>query len=126
MRVLFDQLEFRTLLPRLMEAVGEVGAATTAEAETIEADVEVLRDPSAVAARLDEVRAAGARYALEPRWEGVPGHAVRSSASRLADDAGRVTYFDGAALGDPDVAAAARARCSRPAGHRSSRTAPRS
>ena len=104
-RVLFDQLAFRTLLPRVMEAVGEAGAATTAEAETIEADVEVLRDPNAVAARLDEVRAAGARYTLEPRWEGVPGTSALLGIA-LADDAGRVTYFDGAALGDPAVAAA--------------------
>ena len=58
------------------------GRRDDAEAETIEADVEVLRDPSAIAARLDEVRAAGARYALEPRWEGVPVTQSARSASR--------------------------------------------
>src|SRR5688572_14109602 len=42
-RVLFDQLEFRTLLPRLFEAVGESAAEETA-ADTLEADVAVLRD----------------------------------------------------------------------------------
>src|SRR5574341_317344 len=39
-RVLFDQLEFRTLLPRLFEAVGESAAEDTA-ADTLEAEVTV-------------------------------------------------------------------------------------
>src|SRR5262249_47052903 len=36
-RVLFDQLEFRTLLPRLLEAIGEVAAVP--EADVLEVDV---------------------------------------------------------------------------------------
>ncbi|HZP31210.1 MAG TPA: DNA polymerase I [Acidimicrobiia bacterium] len=104
-RVLFDQLAFRTLLPRIMEAVGDVSAAVTAEAETIEADVEVLRDAAAVAKRLDEVRVANARYALEPRWEGVAGQSALLGLA-LADEAGRVTYFDGSVLADAAVVAA--------------------
>jgi DNA polymerase-1 len=104
-RVLFDQLAFRTLLPRVMEAVGEVSAVPEAEAATIEADVEILREPGAVAERLEGVRAAGARYALEPRWEGVPGHSVLLGVA-LADEAGRVTYVDGSTFADPAVAAA--------------------
>src|SRR5262245_2651606 len=39
-RVLFDQLEFRTLLPRLLEAVGDTSAADDALGETL--DVEVV------------------------------------------------------------------------------------
>ena len=41
-RTLFDQLAFRTLMPRLLEAVGETSAVT--EADTLEVDAAVLRD----------------------------------------------------------------------------------
>src|SRR3954453_805370 len=40
-RVLFDQLAFRTLLPRLLDAVGEVAAESDAESATLEAHVTV-------------------------------------------------------------------------------------
>src|SRR3954471_21522340 len=46
-RVLFDQLAFRTLLPRLLEAVGESSAAEV-EAGSLEVDVRVARDEMAV------------------------------------------------------------------------------
>src|SRR4030095_13748525 len=52
-RVLFDQLEFRTLLPRLMEAVGQVAAPSDVEAATLEAAVVPPRDAKAVVPRLD-------------------------------------------------------------------------
>ncbi len=104
-RVLFDQLAFRTLLPRMMEAVGEASAAPEAEAATIEAEVEYLHDAAAVAARLEAVRSAGVRYSLEPRWDGVPAHSALLGVA-LADDDGRVTYFDGSVLADPAVVAA--------------------
>jgi DNA polymerase-1 len=104
-RVLFDQLAFRTLLPRIMEAVGDVSAETTLEAEVIEADVEILRDPQTVVRLLEEVGAANSRYSLEPRWEGAPGHSPLLGLA-LADEAGRVAYFDGGVLADPAVVAA--------------------
>jgi DNA polymerase-1 len=68
MRVLFNQLEFRTLLPRMLDAVGDA-AAEAPEAETLEVDVTIARDAKAAA---DALRAAanGERVALEPRWEG--------------------------------------------------------
>lgn len=99
-RVLFNQLEFRTLLPRLFEAVGETAAAP--EAEALECDVETLRDAGALSTRLRDLAAAGAPYAIEPRWSGAPG---RSSLTGLAvaDGDARVTYADGELLHDAKV-----------------------
>jgi len=103
-RVLFDQLAFRTLLPRMMEAVGQVAADEEA-AETLDTEVEVLRDASALVARIEEVANAGERYALDARWEGaVPGTALAGLA--IATAGGRVTYAEGALVGDPKVTSA--------------------
>jgi DNA polymerase-1 len=49
-RVLFDQLEFRTLWTRLLEAVGET--AVEVESETLATEVEVLPDAAAAVRRL--------------------------------------------------------------------------
>ncbi len=100
-RVLFNQLEFRTLLPRLLEAIGETAAAP--EAETLEVDVEVLRDAGVVATRVRDLTNANARYAIEPRWAGAAG---RSDVIGLAfaDDTPRVTYADAELLRDAKVA----------------------
>ena len=103
-RVLFDQLEFRTLLPRMMEAVGEVAAEARAEAVTLDTEVELVRDAAQAVERLESVLVAGAPYALEPRWEAVAGGPLAGLA--LADGAGRVTYLDGSILADPAVATA--------------------
>jgi len=72
-RVLFDQLEFRTLLPRLMEAVGDRSAPSEAAPSTFEVEVIDVRTPSEAAARLDAIRTAGAEYAMEVRWSGIAG-----------------------------------------------------
>jgi DNA polymerase-1 len=100
-RVLFNQLEFRTLLPRLFEAIGETAA--TPEAEALECEVEVLRDAGAVATRLRDLNAANQAYAMEARWVGVAG---RSDVLGLAfaDEGARVTYVDAGLLRDPKVA----------------------
>src|SRR5262249_47898125 len=55
-RVLFDQLEFRSLWPRLLEAVGE--AAAEPEAENLEAEVAVLADADPATRRLRELASA--------------------------------------------------------------------
>jgi DNA polymerase-1 len=102
-RVLFDQLAFRTLLPRMMEAVGQTAAV--AEAETLETDVETIRDAATAAARLRAALDAGSRYALEPRWEGVPGRSGLLGLA-IAEADGRVAYIDGDLIRDPDVLAA--------------------
>jgi DNA polymerase-1 len=101
-RVLFDQLAFRTLLPRLLDALGD-SSADQESATTFDVDVELVRDAAALVARLDEIVAAGSVYALEPVWDGLP---VTSPlrALALAHD-GRTAYVDGALLADPSVAA---------------------
>ena len=99
-RQLFDQLAFRTLWPRLLEAVGEVAAE--AESSTLDADVEVLRDAADAVGRLQQIKRAGALYAIEPRWEGTPV-ATPLRAVALADGDGRSTYVDAELLRDPAV-----------------------
>ena len=100
-RVLFDQLEFRTLLPRLFEAVGE-GAAEP-ESDSLEAEVVVARDAAAAATRLRDLSAGGRPYALEPMWDGDAGKtALRGLA--VTEDGKTATYIDGDKLRDPKVA----------------------
>jgi DNA polymerase I len=101
LRVLFNQLEFRLLLPRILDAVGDV--ADTPDAETLEVDVAIARD---AAAAVDALNAAlkGERLALEPRWSGAAG---RSSVTGLAISAGNdACYIAGDLLDDANVRAA--------------------
>lgn len=72
-RKLFNQLSFRTLLNRLLATVG--GAAESG-ADTAAVLVTVVADAAAAAAFLSEVGKSGARYAIEPSWEGVPGRSA--------------------------------------------------
>jgi len=102
-RILFDQLAFRTLLPRMMEAVGSTAAAP--EAETLDTDVEVIRDAPAAVQRLRELTSSDARYALEPRWEGPPGRSGLLGLA-VADADGGAAYLDGDLLRDAEVLAA--------------------
>jgi len=102
-RKLFDQLAFRTLLPRLLEAVGDSAAAP--ESSVLEIETVVLRDTDAVVARIGELIRRGERYAIEPRWEGTPvGSPLRAVA--FADDTGSAWYVDAELLHDERVAAA--------------------
>jgi DNA polymerase-1 len=102
-RVLFDQLAFRTLLPRMMAAVGAVAAEP--ESEVLETEVVVLRDATAAAERLRALASSRARYALEPRWDGTPGRSGLVGLAIATDD-GAVSYLDGVLLHDEDVLAA--------------------
>jgi DNA polymerase-1 len=100
-RVLFEQLAFRTLLPRLLEALGETSAAVAAGAESLDVEVEVLRDAAAVVARFDELSALEEPYALEPRWDGAP---VTSALRAVGVAHGsRAAYVDADLLDDPSV-----------------------
>ena len=128
-RVLFDQLAFRTLLPRLMEAVGEVAAPSDApRPTTLDVDVDDAarrRRPSSRASTSS--RDAGDAYALE-RAVGAarrPQPTSTGSASP-ADDARRPLRRTATSLARARGARRARARWSTPAGRRSSRTGPRS
>jgi hypothetical protein len=51
LRVLFNQLEFRTLLPRILDAVGDVAEAAPPN-ETLDVDVLVARDEKAAVTAL--------------------------------------------------------------------------
>jgi DNA polymerase-1 len=98
-RVLFDQLAFRTLMPRLLEAVGEVAAE--AEADTLEVDVDVVRDAPAAEQLLADIAKAGDAYAIEPRWDGAPvTSALRAVAFARGD---RTLYVDGELLAAQSV-----------------------
>ncbi|MCI0633967.1 MAG: DNA polymerase I [Actinobacteria bacterium] len=99
-RVLFDQLEFRTLLPRLFEAVGESAAAEEA-APTLDADVTVVRDQAAAAERLGAIAKAGQPYALEGRWAATPGRSELLGLGLAAD--GDAAYLDRELLDAPTV-----------------------
>jgi DNA polymerase-1 len=102
-RVLFDQLEFRTLLPRLLEAVGEVAAEP--EADALDVEVESIRQPAAAVKRLQAVAKAGKRYAVEARWASAPVTSALVGLGVATDD-GTVSYLDGSLLADDEVAAA--------------------
>src|SRR3954447_16301879 len=95
MRVLFNQLEFRTLLPRMLDAVGDA-AAEAPEAEMLEVDVTIARDAKAAAEAL-RAAANGERVAIEPRWE---WRTVCGIAVSTGDDA---VYIAGDLLNDPIV-----------------------
>ncbi|MCU1456675.1 MAG: polymerase [Actinomycetia bacterium] len=75
-RTIFHQLEFRTLLPRLLAAVGDTQSATEETAAALEAEVRVIPDAAAAADRLAAIGVAGDRYALDARWSGVPGRSA--------------------------------------------------
>jgi DNA polymerase I len=100
-RVLFDQLAFRTLLPRLLEAVGESSAAET-ESTTFDVEVTVARDEMAALEVLGTLAQRDAPYAMEARWEGAPGTS-RLRAVAVATDDASATYLDGALLADAAV-----------------------
>jgi DNA polymerase I len=99
-RVLFDQLEFRTLLPRLFEAVGE--EATEPEAAALEADVTVVAEAAAAATRLRDLGAVERPYALESRWEGDAGRSPLIGLA-ITDEDGKAEYIDAELLRDTKV-----------------------
>jgi DNA polymerase-1 len=97
-RVLFNQLEFRLLLPRILDAVGDV--ADTPDADTLEVDVAIARDAPAAVGAL-QAAAKTDRVAIEPRWAGAVG---RSAIVGLAISTGEdATFIDGDLLADPSV-----------------------
>ncbi len=102
-RDLFTQLEFRTLYPRLLEAVGAAAAPTNAEAFDVE--VEVVVSPARARAVLDGIAEAGGRWALEPRWTGIPGRSALAGVG-LADSQGTVVHVTADLLRNADVAPA--------------------
>jgi DNA polymerase I len=99
-RVLFDQLAFRTLWQRMLDAVGE--AAAVEDSETLEVEVTVARDAKAALAVLHAVVEAGTRYALEPRWEAAPVTSALVGLAVARED-GHVDYLHGELVRDEKV-----------------------
>ncbi|MSY45140.1 MAG: DNA polymerase I, partial [Actinobacteria bacterium] len=73
---LFESLAFRTLFPRIMDAVGERAApGTNADGDktlsepTIEIELDVLKDAKSVASYLSALKDKGEPYSLEASWD---------------------------------------------------------
>jgi len=91
-RILFNQLEFRTLLPRILDAFGTPGdTAAPPESAVFEVDGTVARDPAAALATMAAANAAP-RVAAAARWAGVPGRSelIALSVATAADAASYV------------------------------------
>ena len=84
-RVLFNQLEFRLLLPRILDAVGDV--AETPDSDTLEVDVVIARDAAAAAEALrrGERRSGRGGSALGRRGRPEPGDRTRDLDGRRRD-----------------------------------------
>jgi DNA polymerase-1 len=67
-RVLFNQLEFRTVLPRVLDAFGDTTDMPEAEANTLEVAVTVARDAAAAAAALAVAAEHDGPVAIEASW----------------------------------------------------------
>ncbi len=100
-RILFQQLEFRTLYPRLLEALGETDDTPGAEATTLEVEVARVTTAKALAARLKALRTAGAAYVLEADWLGTPGRGGLRGIAVAGD--GTVAYAPADLLADDGV-----------------------
>ena len=124
-QVLFDQLAFRTLMPRLLEGLGETSAAAAvAEADVLDVEVDVMRDAAAVLERFGELTSSNEPFALEPRWDGAPvTSALRGDRARARRTRRVHRRRTAARPGGPRGARRARWRR---AGRRWSRTARRS
>jgi DNA polymerase-1 len=106
-KLLFQQLEFRTLYPRLLDALGAEVAPDAPEAHTLDVEVAVARDATAAASALAAIAAGDARYALEARWAGVAGRSDVVGLAFAATGASAV-YVPADLLGDAAVATALR------------------
>jgi DNA polymerase-1 len=102
-RVLFNQLEFRTLLPRILDAFPQSSGGTVAPeaVETFEVEGTVARDAKAALVAAKEAGAAS-RVAVEARWTGTAGRSPLSALA-LATATDHVTYVDADLLTDPKV-----------------------
>jgi len=111
-RILFNQLEFRTLLPRILDAFGAQGEAATApESEAFEVEGVVARDAAAALAAMKAANTA-TRAAAEARWAGVAGRSELAALS-VATVADAATYVDAELLATPAVRAELEALASR-------------
>jgi DNA polymerase-1 len=77
LRVLFNQLEFRSLLPRILDALGDDGGDEEApEVAGFEVAVRRVHDAGEATKLLTDLAVAGERIALDGRWAGPPGRSM--------------------------------------------------
>ena len=100
-KVLFQQLEFRTLYPRLLEALGETDDSPAVEATTLDVDVERVSTTNGLIPLFDRLADAGDPAVLEADWLGAPGlSALRGLAIASGE---RVVYAPADLLADAGV-----------------------
>ncbi|HEY1737997.1 MAG TPA: DNA polymerase I [Acidimicrobiia bacterium] len=103
-RVLFNQLEFRTLLPRVLDAFGDTSdESEQSEATTFEVEVTVARDAATAAAVLAVAAGHHDRLAIEPSWADPARRVLRGIA--LAWTADEAHYIDAELLHVTEAAA---------------------
>lgn len=81
LRVLCNQLEFRTLLPRILTAVGDKGStgasgSDAAPADAFEVTTTRATSEAAAIAMIDAARTSPGLVAIEGRWSGVAGRSA--------------------------------------------------
>lgn len=103
-RDLFTRLEFRTLYPRLLEAVGDPGSEES-PAATLDVEVEVVADPEVAAGALRALVDAAGPVAADGRWTGREGHSPLDGLA-LAASPERAVFVPGDLLGEPGVRSA--------------------
>ena len=102
LRVLFNQLEFRSLLPRILEALGDVDEEDAVEVAGFEVEVRTVRDAKEAATFLTGLAKAGERIALDGRWAGPPGRSMLLGLG-AATAPERAVYLPFETLRDPAV-----------------------
>jgi DNA polymerase-1 len=108
-RALFDFLEFRSLYDRLAEALeADLGSSGSA-VDVLEAEVEVLDQPAAVAA-LEAAASGAGPLAVAASWSGAPGQSSLEGLAFVVDTkAADVAWVPGEVLADAGVRDALRA-----------------
>ncbi len=101
-RVLFNQLEFRTLLPRILDAFGATAEAP--EVNAFEVEVTTARDDAAAAAVLDAAIQHDGSVALDASWANALTHELRGIAVSWAPE--QAHYIAADLLVQPNTAAA--------------------
>jgi DNA polymerase-1 len=102
LRVLFNQLEFRSLLPRILEALGDDATGESPPVAGFEVVVRRVVDAGEAAAFLGDLVAVGARVALDGRWAGVAGRSALLGLG-VATTSEAAVYLSADTLTDPAV-----------------------
>ena len=105
LRVLFNQLEFRSLLPRILAALGDVDEEDAPDVAGFDVDVRTVRDAKEAAAFLTDLAKQGARFALDGRWAGPAGRSMLLGLGAATTPESAV-YLPFETLADPAVRAA--------------------